>query len=140
MKEEMKLMRKQGMSYQEIGQVCGVSKDIVRYHLIKKVRLSHKIIARRWQEKNMNKIKIRKRNKKYQEYNNQYIKDRYHSDPEFRKKFIQIVKKSQKKSKRIRTKKGLCLKCGKKKDKRFVKCGKCRKKLRLREVEKCQKK
>lgn len=132
MEEEMKFMRKQGMNLEEIGNVCGVSRTIVNYHLNKDYRANQRKNSRKWQKKNMTKKKLQKRNKKYQPYNNNYIKERYHTDPNFRKKFIQTVRNSQDKNRKVWTENGLCSRCGgKKKNKKRLRCEKCRKFLRI---------
>ena len=122
------------MSYEEIGSVCGISRTIVNYHLNEHYRLNQKKNSRKWQHKNMTKKKVKKRNKKYQPYNNKYIRDRYKTDPEFKRKFIKIVRKSQNKNKKMWEKRGLCNVCGSNRiDKKWVRCEKCRKSRRIHE-------
>jgi len=69
--------------------------------------------------------------RKKQDYVSEYIKERYYNDEEFRRRIIEIVRKSQKRNKELWEKQGWCNMCGRKrKNKRWKACEICRKRGR----------
>ena len=87
MKEEMKEMKKGGMSYKNISKIFGLSKNVSIYHLNPEQR--KKSIKRALKSySKLSKGFSKEKEKKRQEYKNDYIKDRYHHDEEFRERMI----------------------------------------------------
>ncbi len=95
MKEKMKELRDSGMSYQNISKTFGLSSNVSVYHLNPEQReksIKRAIKSYSKLSKSFSKEKKRKR----QEYKNDYIKDRYHHDEEFRKRMISHMIASKK--------------------------------------------
>ena len=111
----MKKLREQGISYREIGRRFDVTWRTPYYHLNPK------------EKKALTKAQIKEKNKKSQPYLNQYIKERYNNDPDFRRDFLDMVARNFKKRITNWVKLGLCSRCGKeRKDKEYNYCEKCR--------------
>jgi len=125
--KEIKRLRKKGFSIYKISKIFGVSSSAISYQLFSKKK-KRKIIE-----------KVKKYNKKHRKksdvaYITAYMKERYQKSPEFRKRMIGYVIKSEKKRIKKRKKEGKCFECNKKlkgKDKNYFRCEKCRKKARL---------
>lgn len=97
----MKALLEEGKTYREIAKRFNISITTVIYWIKPEYRINH--INRginRW--KNLTKEQKKKSyEKKTKGYMSRYIKNRYHSDPEFRKKFIQNVINYQQRRKGI---------------------------------------
>jgi predicted ArsR family transcriptional regulator len=113
---KIKRLRKEKLDIPEIAEKLGICENTVRYHLSEKVREDTKKRAR----KRFQKMSLKERkaiSKKNYPYTKEYIKRRYHEDEEFRKRYILLVEKSVKRLRNLREKKGMCIKCGKRKAK-----------------------
>ena len=130
MVEKMEKLRAGGMTYKDIGKEFGLSYSVTYYNLSERERLRKKKEATEFNSR-MTRKQRKERTKKYQPYTSQYIKERYNNDEEFRLRFLESVKRSQKKILRERKEKGLCTRCGGvRKDKKRAYCGKCRERKR----------
>ena len=128
--EKMKELREQGLSYKEIGKKFNVSWYTPLYHLCPKER-ERKLKSEKKYNKKLTKKQIKEKTKKAQSYLNQYIKERYNNDEEFRRRFLNYVLRSRKRITKQRRKEGLCPECGKeRKDKKYKLCENCRRKGR----------
>ena len=124
--EDMRKLRVEGVTLKNIGKKYGLSVSTVEYHLNPKYKEKVKERTRRY-VKNLSKEELAKRNKKWYEKMNRYWVKRYNSDPEFRKYFIEMVKRNFKKRRKGWIKKDLCSRCGmKRKNKKWMLCEKCR--------------
>jgi hypothetical protein len=122
--EKMIELRKQGFRLRFIAKKFGVSEGTVSYHTNKHYNLMVKEYAKRKVETTEGRLKER-------EYMKNYIKERYNTDSDFRKRQLEMVTNGFKEKREERKKKGLCASCGVKlKNKRFFACEKCRNKLR----------
>lgn len=131
----MKELREQGLSYKEIGKRFNVTWKTPYYHLSPKEKKRCLKSIRKFNKALTKEQKLEKSRKHYP-YIKQYIKERYNNDPEFRKNFLDMVKRNEKKRRRKWIKLGLCSHCGReRKDKRFTQCGICRKKRRESEFK-----
>jgi len=92
----MKGIHNDGATYKEISKIIGVSTSTVQYHLDEECRKKALERSNKYNS-NLTKEQVKANNKKRQDYLNKYIKDRYHKDPEFRRKFIDANLKYQKK-------------------------------------------
>lgn len=94
-KEKMIKLRQKGIPYYKIGEKLGFSQNVVNYHLNPEQR--EKAIKRA--EKSNSKLtkeEIKIKSGKRKNYKENYFKERYHNDPEFRRKVISSVIKYQK--------------------------------------------
>lgn len=124
--ESMKEMRDEGQTYKKIAEFFEVSMSVVQYHLIPEYKESS---LKRANESN----KRRGPPKRDPEYIKKYIKDRYHNDEEFRKRYVGLVIASHKRRKVKWLENGLCSGCGKERlDKKFKTCEICRSKKRIK--------
>ncbi len=133
--EKMKELREQGLYYKEIGKRFNVRWQVAHYHLSPR----EKKMSRKRTYKSLGKLtkkQIKEKIRKHQPYTNQYIKERYNNDEEFRRNFIKIVIRSRKRITKQRQKDGLCTNCGGKRDSKFIWCEKCRRKRREYEFKK----
>lgn len=138
--EVMKELREQGLSYKEIGKKFGVTYSTTHYHLSPREKIMAKKRGNKY-NKAMTKKQKREKIRKAAPRMKKYIRERYNNDPEFRRNFLDMVIKNEKKRKRNWIKLGLCSKCGKKRrDKRFIQCENCRKASRKRYQAKKSKK
>jgi IS30 family transposase len=90
-KEEMKKMRGDGLSYAEIGKRLGFYYSTVQYHLDAEQREKAKIRATMSNEKQVKAGYYQRRWRKdgrHREYNRLYLRWRYHTDAEFRRKVL----------------------------------------------------
>lgn len=128
--KEMKELRKEGLSYEDIGKIMRLHQNTVRYHLNSKER--KKVIERTQKYNKKMTLKQRKeKSRKQLPYLIKYLKERYNNDKLFRKNFIEMIMKNFKKRREVWRKKRLCSTCGgKRKDKQFATCKKCREKKR----------
>jgi len=131
-KEKMKELREEGLSYKEIGKRLLMCGSTIAYHLSEEQR--KKAIKRaNKHNRGISKEERKKINKERYKYKKEYLSERYRNDPEFRDRFKKMVGDSFKKRREKWLKKGLCSKCGKKrKDKTFKTCERCRERERRR--------
>jgi len=128
--EKMTELRGGGLSYKEIGKRFNVDMSTALYHLSPREKEMSKKRAHKSLSK-LTKKQIREKNRKKRPYIRQYIKERYQNDEEFRRGFLDIVKRSEMKRRRNWVKLGLCSTCGKeRKDKGYRRCENCRRKKR----------
>ena len=98
-KERMKEMRNDGMTYSKIGGIIGVYQSVVIYHLNPEVR--KKTIKRTEKyNKKLTKEEKRLRAAKYYPRKKAYYHERYHNDEKFRKGLIFNIIKWQKKNRK----------------------------------------
>jgi len=88
--EEMRRLRRMGLSYPKIARIFGVDYKTVVYHLDegqrkKALDQARMFLARKGKGK-------RTRSEREKRYMREYYKDRYHNDPEFRRKVIRANK------------------------------------------------
>ncbi len=97
---EMKRLKEQGLSYEEIALKFATDNPIngshVRYHLDPEYR--KRVIKQGIEWKKKNWTEDRRKNKR--EYMRQYIRERYRQDPEFREKQKESSRKSYRKRKK----------------------------------------
>ena len=136
-KEEMKKLREQGLTYSKIAQKFNLSYNTVIYHLDEKCR--EKTIIRAKESWNRKTDEQKKESyKKHYLYTKNYLKNRYQNDPEFRRYYLDMVGRHNKKRNKKRRELGLCTICGLDlDDKKFRMCSKCRLKHRIR-GQKCK--
>jgi hypothetical protein len=86
----MRLLKSYELSYKQIGEVCGLDSASVQYHL--NIRQRELAIAR---SKRHNKkpdaqkyYTDRRMSPKYRRWMREYLRERYHHDPEFRAKVL----------------------------------------------------
>lgn len=95
----MNVLRKCKLSYLQIAIVCDVRLSTVQYHLIPKYRLH--CIQKENERNKTTKVKEYQKSRsasgKKRAWMRNYMKQRYHEDPEFRKRFIASVIASQRK-------------------------------------------
>lgn len=128
----IKQLRKDGISYTEIGKELKLSSSTVSYHLNPKDR-EETIKRAKKSYKRLTKEELRERGKRDYPKKKEYYKKRYHEDEEFRKYFIGLVGKSFKKRREIWLANGLCSICGKERKNEELKlCERCRKMRRRR--------
>jgi len=126
----MKELREQGLSYKQIGGEFGVHMSTAHYHLSPREKIMSKKRAYKFLSKMTKKQKLEKI-KKAAPRMKKYMKERYNNDSEFRRGFLDIVKRSFEKRRRKWVKLGLCSTCGKKRrDKKLRQCENCRRKKR----------
>lgn len=98
--EFMKDLRKYGLSYHQIATVCDLKCSSVQYHLDPKYHTHH--IQKENQRNKTTKVKeyVKRRNttEEKRTWMRNYMHQRYHEDPEFRKRVIASVILSQKKA------------------------------------------
>lgn len=90
--KEMRKLRKEGLTYCAIAKIFGVSNTTVRYHTSDSEKKRRQDYSR---EFNLIRYKEGKQKPSSKEYRQQYMKDRYNNDEEFRKRMIGYVRKSQ---------------------------------------------
>jgi len=128
--EWMKEMRELGLPYTKIAKETGVCASTVIYHLNPEAR-KRKIERAIKHNEGMTIRERKKKSKKHYLYGKNYLKQRYHNDEDFRKRYISLVNNWQKRKKEEWKKKGLCSRCGRKRqNKQFVQCESCRVKER----------
>jgi transposase len=123
--EEMKRLREEGLSYKEIAKRFNVTYSTALYHLSEREKEMNKKRAMKSLSK-LTKKQIKEKQKKQQPYRSAYYKDRYNNDEEFRKGLIKLITKSLRKRRNKWVKKGLCSKCGRKREEEWKQCNKCR--------------
>ena len=116
-----------GKNYIQIGKILSFSTETIRYQLNENYKKDKIKRTKRYYNNLSLEEKIRSR-RNYQPHLSKYIKDRYNSDEEFRRRIINSVKKSQSKNRVYREKNNLCMLCGNKRDSKFRNCESCRKK------------
>ena len=125
---KMKKLREEGFTYKVIGKIFDVGGSIVNYHINPKENARQKAYAKAYSKKHPEKIYQNKKGRTI--YIRKYIKDRYNNDEEFRLRFLEHVKRSQKKIRRKNKAAGLCAQCGSKREGKFLTCGRCREQKR----------
>jgi len=95
--EYMQQLRNEGMSYSKIAKVVNLATSTVQYHLDSRYKEITNIRARE-SVRNKNLTEEQKLRKRM--YMRNYIRERYHSDPEFRKRMIESAKKYQNENKK----------------------------------------
>jgi rubrerythrin len=90
LKEEIERLRSLGFSINEIARNLGLAVSTVQYHLFPEYREQAKERARRRTKPTSEKKKL---------YTSIYLVERYHSDPEFRKRFLLSIKSYREKLK-----------------------------------------
>ena len=96
--EDINELRKNGVSYNEIKEKYKVSSSCIQYHTSDLIRTNAIEKSKRF-FKNLSPEKKKERYRKSRIYFKDYFKRRYHNEPEYRKKFIEYVKKYNKKRK-----------------------------------------
>jgi predicted transcriptional regulator len=127
---KMKRLREKGLTYKKIASNVNISESCVQYWLNpqqkdKTAKRSKKVYKKLTQKQK------KEKNKKRQPYTSQYLKERYNNDEEFRKRFIKTVGDSHKRMRKKWISEGNCSRCGgKREDKRWKTCERCRETLR----------
>ena len=116
-----------GKNYTEIGRILSFSAETVKYHLIENYKKDKIKRTIRYYNNLSLEEKIKNR-RKYQPYLSKYMKNRYNSDKEFRRRMLNSIKKNQSKNKLYRENNNLCMVCGSKRDSKFRNCESCRRK------------
>jgi len=125
--EGMRKLRIDGLTLKDIGKKYGLSVSTVNYHLNPKYKEKVKERTRKY-VKSLSKEELAERNKKWYEKVRKYWVKRYNTDPDFRKYFLEMVKRNFEKRRKGWIKKGLCSRCGRKrKNKKWMLCEGCRK-------------
>ncbi len=128
--KKMKELRKQGLTYKEIGNKIGVTMSTALYHLSPREREMHTKRTMKYYMK-LTKEQKRERERKSYDYKKKYYLERYHEDEEFRKRQIALITKSFNKRREGWERENLCLSCGGDKiEKKWKMCEKCRRKRR----------
>jgi len=134
--EKMKKLRESGLTCKLIAEKVSIAGSSVQYWLSpqqreKSIKRGKKSYAK------LTKEEIAKRNKKQYKKARKYYKERYHEDEEFRKDFISMVRRSFKKRRKNWIKVGLCSRCGGKRiNKEYSYCEKCREVCRKKHLTK----
>lgn len=129
----MREMREQGLSYKKIAEELGVSFNTVPYYLNPKARRDKIKSAEKWNKK-MTREQKTKKSREHIPYGEEYLKERYNNDEEFRERYKKLVKKSFKKRRKRWLIQGLCSMCGRvREDKQFRQCERCRERGRKKE-------
>lgn len=121
--------RKEGKTIYQIAEEFKVSGATISYHTDNKQKERMSKNAINWYKKQTQKKK-KEINKKRYPYIKNYVKSHYQNDPIYRKKFIEYVKKYNKKKRIKALEEGLCPRCLNKRDSKFIQCSKCREKRR----------
>jgi predicted transcriptional regulator len=141
--EEMKRLREEGLTYQEIADEVGFSASTVMYWVDPKHRRKRKEYMDGYAKEH-----YWKNRDYYLEYNKKYIKERYNNDEEFRERFLNHVKNWQKRNPNHHIKQyykwkreGRCVDCGAElpEEYKYVSCVKCREAKNRRRREKYHK-
>lgn len=130
--KKMKELRKNGVSVVRLAKMFNVGTSTIQYHTSKNQKEQNRARAMRSYRK-MTKKERREKSQKAQPYKSAYMRERYQEDSEFRQRMIDTMVRSEKRKRDARSKKGLCPECGgKREDKEFKWCMKCR---NLRKIE-----
>jgi len=129
--EKMKELRNSGLFYHEIAKKLNLSINAIAYHLNPKAKERKRIRARK-DYKRLTKKQKKAKSQSRKEYIREYIMDRYHKDEEFRNRYKEIIRRSERKRLEKRRKLRLCIECGKKLKDKYKTCSKCREKGRLK--------
>lgn len=123
--KKIKQLRKiKSNTIKDLSKMFNVSTSTIIYHTNQKYHDSSKKRALKWSKEH---YKNRSNDPKWREYNSTYIKRRYNNDPKFRKKFLENIRRYQKKKKEEWLKQGLCSNCGRELDGKYKNCARCRK-------------
>jgi len=95
MVEEMKILRTRGYTYTKIGEKFNLSPRTAKYWIDEEYR--KKCIAKVKAQKKK-RVLTPEQKARQRAYIRKYINDRYHSDPEFRNRFLKHSKKWQEKN------------------------------------------
>ena len=129
--EELISLKNEGISVIELSKKLNVAESTIYYHISSKQK-ENSIKRALKHYHNLSNEEKRKRRKKHYQYNKAYIKNKYHNDPEFRRRFINYVNESQKRRKLKALEKGNCTRCFKENDSKWKLCLKCREKGRIK--------
>lgn len=129
--QEMKELREKGKTYGEIAKLFNITDSTAQYHISPAENKRKKEYSINWWKRHPEIMKKQILSTKKKKYVKEYIFERYNNDLEFRKRFLENVKKSQKKIRNRNKRKGLCPECGNKRDSKFLACEKCRKSKRI---------
>jgi len=106
MRREMARLRERGWTFQRIAERFGVALSTVQYHLNPEYKAKTKRRAAKL---------VRKHRRRNREYLRRYIKERYHGDEKFRRRYLQLITDYQKRiierNRKIRIPLGSVLKC-----------------------------
>ena len=91
--EEIRKLHKEGMKVKELAIKFKVQLRTIRYWLWYREK---SLEIQKNYDKNMNPEKKKERYNKYKEYRNNYFKNKYTNDEEFRNKHIERVKRNRK--------------------------------------------
>ena len=95
---QMKKLREEGKTQREISEIMNLPVNIIQYWLNETLRENNNRRAREWY-KRQSKEKRRELNLRQKEYRQNYYKNRYHTDEEYRKRRIELSKKGNEKRK-----------------------------------------
>jgi DNA-binding transcriptional ArsR family regulator len=91
----MNKLLKEGKNLVEIAKTLNLSPSTISYHLDSEQRNRQKErVKKLYNKKSKKQIKLE--NQKKREYRNNWIKNKYHTDEEFRKKHIERAKRNKK--------------------------------------------
>ena len=127
--EEIKRMNDEGISVEKLSKKFKRSNPTIYYHIEPEQKRNAIKRALKYYY-NLSKEEKLKISRKRYPYNKAYIKNRYHNDPEFRKRYINYVNESQKRRRLKALKTGNCSRCFKENDSKWKLCLKCREKRR----------
>lgn len=126
---QIQKLRASGMTHKKIAEKLKIGSSLIGYWLNPETR--KKTIERAKKDYvKLSKKQKREKEKGRSEYKSKYYLERYNNDEEFRRRMIKYILSSFKKRCEEWRKKGLCSKCGKRKDKKYKQCEKCREKQR----------
>ena len=91
-KEQMKKLSKEGKSQLAISRIMNIPQSTVNYWLNEESRFK-KIEKQKQYYKGLSKEQKKQLNENQRKYRTDYYRNKYHSDPEYRKKRIELSKR-----------------------------------------------